>query len=213
VPLPPQSLLADLADGWAEVRSRTWYWSSLIAHACWNFAAGVFATLGPLLVVRHLGGEASWIALLQAGAVGLVVGSLIAGRYRPRRPILVANAGGALYAIPLTLLALTAPAPAVIAGYGVGMVALGFLNPVWDSAVQQRVPQQALARVMSYDWLISIAAMPLGYLAGPVLADLTTPAVPLLGAAALVAAATLGTALVPDVRRQTNAPARELVPA
>lgn len=217
VPLPKQTMLADLAEGWAELRSRTWYWTSLIAHACWNFSFGVFATLGPLLAVRHLGGEATWIAILQAGAIGLVVGSLVAGRYRPYRPILVGNAGGALYAIPLVLLAFTAPAPWVIAGYGVGMVALGFLNPVWETEIQRRIPQQVLARVISYDYLISLAVMPLGYLVGPLLAEATTPAVPLVGAAVLLTVTTLGTALIPDVRRQTSTPEpereRELVPA
>src|SRR6059036_100704 len=45
VEIPRQSMRADLAAGWAEVRSRTWYWTSLIGHATWNFGAGVLATL------------------------------------------------------------------------------------------------------------------------------------------------------------------------
>ena len=115
VPIPRRSLLADLKEGWGEVRSRDWYWTSLVAHAVWNGAAAVLMTLGPALAVRELGGQDVWIALLQTGAVGLLLGSLLAGRARPRRPVLVANLGLATYALPLALLALSAPAWATVA--------------------------------------------------------------------------------------------------
>ena len=53
----------------------------------------------------------------------------------------------------------------------------------------------------AYDWLVSLAAQPLGYASAPALAAAWSPAVPLLIAAVLVAAACLGTAAVPGVRR------------
>ncbi|MEH0938079.1 hypothetical protein [Micromonospora psammae] len=55
--------------------------------------------------------------MLQGGAVGLLIGSLLAARVRPRRPVLIANLGLAPYAAPLLLLAVAAPAPAVIASH------------------------------------------------------------------------------------------------
>jgi MFS family permease len=209
VAIPTQSLRADLLDGWAEVRTRTWYWTSLIAHACWNFAAGVLVTLGPLIAVEELGGEAVWVAVLQAGAIGVLVGSLLAAKIHPRRPILVANLGLALYAAPLLLLAATAPAPWLVGASAVALTALGFLNPVWETAVQRRVPSHALARVSAYDWLVSLAAMPLGYALGPALADAAGPGLPLVGAAILVAASSIGTAAVRDVRNLESAPSAD----
>ncbi|MFJ6574201.1 MFS transporter [Streptomyces sp. NPDC091292] len=196
-----RSLRADLVEGWHEVRSRDWYWTSLIAHAAWNGAAAVLATLGPALAVHGLGGEKTWLLILQAGAVGLLLGSLLAGRARPRRPVLVANLGLATYALPLALLAASAPAPAVIAAYGVALAGLGFLNPVWETTVQATIPSGVLARVTSYDWLLSMAAMPLGYVLAPLAADAWGPAAPLWAAAALTAVACAGTAAVPGVRR------------
>ncbi|MET8683960.1 MFS transporter [Streptomyces sp. NPDC004732] len=202
-PEPHRSLRKDLVEGWREVRSRDWYWTSLIAHAAWNGAAAVLMTLGPALAVEELGGEGVWIWLLQAGAAGLLLGSLLAGRARPRRPVLTANLGLATYALPLALLAAGAPAPAVITAYGLAQAGLGFLSPVWETSVQAAIPSAVLARVTSYDWLLSMAAMPLGYVLAPLAASAWGAGVPLWIAAAVVGVACAGTAAVPGVRRFT----------
>ncbi|MFD9031220.1 MFS transporter [Streptomyces sp. NPDC059567] len=201
VPIPRRSLRADLREGWQEVRSRDWYWTSLVGHGAWNGAAAVLMTLGPSIALGQLGGKGVWWALLQTGAVGLLLGSLLAHRVRPRRPVLTANLGLATYALPLLLLALPAPAPVTIAAYGIAQAGLGFLSPVWETAVQQAIPAHALARVTSYDWLLSLAAMPLGYVLAPLAASAWGPEVPLIAAAVVVGGCCLGTALVPGVRK------------
>lgn len=201
VPVPHRSFLADLREGWREVRSRDWYWTSLVAHSAWNGAAAVLMTLGPALALDRLGGAGAWVLLLQAGAVGLLAGSLLADRLSPSRPVLAANLALASYALPLLLLAAGAPAWAVIAAYGLAQAGLGFLNPLWDTVVQRTIPEQVLARVVSYDWLLSLAAMPVGYALAPLAADLWGPGVPLAVAAVLVGGCCLATALVPGVRR------------
>lgn len=201
VPIPRRSLIADLKEGWGEVRGRDWYWTSLIAHAAWNGAAAVLMTVGPALFLRDLGGKGVWVAFLQTGAVGLLLGSLVAGRARPRRPVLFANLGGALYALPLCLLAAHAPVAVSLVAYGIALAGLGFLNPVWETAVQSAVPAHALARVTSYDWLLSLGAMPLGYALAPLAASAWGAEVPLAAAGLTVGAACLATAAVPGVRR------------
>lgn len=137
---PKRSFRADLVEGWAEVRSHDWYWSSLIVHGLWCFTASVFLALGPAVAVHSLGGEETWVAVLQSGSVGLLLGSLAASRTRLRRPVLAGDLALTLYALPLGLLAVPAPAPVVIAAYGVGMAGLGFLGPVWETAVQNSGP-------------------------------------------------------------------------
>ncbi|WP_431034084.1 MFS transporter [Streptomyces sp. P6-2-1] len=195
-----EGLLRDLSAGWREVRARRWYWSSLIAHGLWNGAAALLAVLGPVLAVRDLGGEGTWLAVAQAGTAGLLCGALLAHRVRPGRPVLVVNLACASYGAPLALFATGAPTAWIIAAYGLSMVSLGFTNPVWETVLQRVVPREVLARVTSYDWLLSLGAMPLGYVLGPLLAGWWGPRVPLAGAAVVVAAACLGTALVPEVR-------------
>ncbi|WP_189919781.1 MFS transporter [Kitasatospora xanthocidica] len=196
-----RSLRRDLADGWREVRSRDWYWTSLIAHGVWNGASAVLLTLGPLIAATRLGGDGAWVALTQAGAVGLLVGSLIAGKVRPRRPVLAGNLALALYGLPLLALAGPAPVAVAVAAQAVAMAGLGFLNPVWETVVQQDFPAGSLARVTSYDWLLSLGAAPLGYVLAPLAADAWGSRVPLLTAAVLVTLVCAGTAAVPGVRR------------
>ncbi|MFJ4409409.1 MFS transporter [Streptomyces sp. NPDC088910] len=203
-PIPRRSMRADLVQGWTEVRARDWYWTSLIAHAVWNGAAAVLATLGPLIAHHRRGGDGMWVLMLEAGSVGLLTGSLLASRARLRRPVLTGNLALTSYALPLVLLAADAPAVPLIVSYGLALGALGFFNPVWESYVFSSVPAGVLARVTSYDWLLSLGAMPVGYALAPLACDAFGPAVPLYVAAALVAALCLGTAAVPGVRHATT---------
>ncbi|MDG4781428.1 hypothetical protein O7614_17390 [Micromonospora sp. WMMD961] len=92
---------------------------------------------------------------------------------------------------------------AVIAAYAVALTALGYLNPVWETVVQHHFPPEVLARVTSYDWLVSLGAMPLGYALAPLAADAFGAPVPLAVAGLLVLASCAGTSLVPGVRRLT----------
>jgi MFS family permease len=195
-----QSMREDLAAGWAEVRTRTWYWTTLIGHATWNFAAGMLMTLGPVIAVHELGGRGVWLAALQAAAIGYLLGSIMAGRTRVRRAVLVGNLALLTYVAPLLLFAFAGPAWLVVASYGIALGCLGFLNPVWETVVQQQVPAEALARVTAYDWLVSLGGMPLGYALGPLLAGSLGAAWPLAGAAVLVAIAMLAPTLAADVR-------------
>jgi len=200
VHVPRRSLREDLVAGWVEVRARTWYWTSLIGHATWNFAAGMLATTGPLIAVTELGGKTVWLAALQASAVGYLTGAFIAGRTRVSRAILVGNIALMSYAAPLILFAVAAPAWAVVVGYGLAMACLGFLNPVWETAVQQEIPPEVLARVSAYDWLVSLGAMPLGYALGPLLAREIGYTWPLTAAAVLVVIALSIPVSLPAVR-------------
>jgi hypothetical protein len=200
VPVPRRSLRSDLGAGWAEVRARTWYWTSLIGHASWNFAAGMIVTTGPLIAVTELGGKGVWLAVLEASAVGYLIGAFIAGRTRVSRAILVGNIALMSFAVPLILFAVAAPVWAIVVAYGFAMACLGFLNPVFETAVQQEVPAEVLARVSAYDWLVSLSAMPLGYVLGPVLTREFGYTWPLVGAAALVVITLSVPVSLPDVR-------------
>jgi MFS family permease len=212
---PRQSLRDDLVAGWTEVRTRTWYWTSLIGHGTWNFAVGMLLTTGPLIAITELGGKVVWLTALQASAVGYLTGAVIAGRMRVSRAILVCDVALMGLALPLVLFAALAPAWAVVLGYGFAMACLGFLNPVWQTTVQQEIPTQVLARVSAYDWLISLAAMPLGYVLGPVLGREFGYAWPLTGAAVLVLITASIPVTLPDVRdlRLRHAPAEPRAPA
>jgi MFS family permease len=162
--------LEELRDGWREFRSRTWLWATVAAASFYLLAVvAPLMVLGPVVADRELGGASAWGVIAAAIALGTLVGSIAAARARPARPILtiaVLLAGPAFTAI-----ALAVPLPvSVIAVLGfVAGATEGFMEVVWITALQERIPPAALSRVSSYDTLGSFVFMPVGFaLAGPV---------------------------------------------
>ncbi len=210
--------LGDLREGWREARRHRWFLVSVAGHGVWHLGAGVLLTLGPVIAVRSLGGEPVWVVVAQAGTAAAVLGVFVAPRLPIRRPLAVAAVGAAVYACPLVAFAFptafAAPAVVVTAAYVVAMLGVGMLTPLWETVVQQRVEPQALGRVDSFDALISYAARPLGLAAAAPIAAWAGAALPLLTAAALVAAVNLAVLALPEVRRRTTEEAaRSPVPA
>jgi MFS family permease len=192
----------ELAEGWSEVRSRTWVWASILYFACFQLVyLSSFSVLGPVVSERSLGGATAWALIAAAAALGGLIGNAAMLRVRPRRPLLVAN-GSVFLAVPsLVLLALAAPAPLIAtAELGAG-IAVGMATALWETTLQRGIPPEALSRVISYDQMGSIALRPIGLaLVGPIVAVAGTRGT-LLGAAAVVAAATLAILSIPSIRR------------
>jgi MFS family permease len=204
--LPPRtmhvrnSFRADLTAGWHEMVIRPWYWLNLIAHAICNFAIPAYFVLGPVIATRMLGGASAWGAISASWAAGAVGGGVITLRIRPRRPLVAANLALALTALPL--LALVRP----MATWQIGIAAALsggatiFINNVWEATMQQLIPDEILSRVDSYDLLISLVVMPVGYVVvGPLASHIGDTRV--LVGAALILGATCGlTMLIPGIR-------------
>jgi MFS family permease len=196
----PKSFLADLKEGWLAVRARTWLWTFLAVAAVVNTSAAAFVVLGPVVAERELGGAAAWGIVLTGGAVGGVVGGLIALRLRPRRPLVVVYLAVLPVSLPLALLIEPAPVLALAAGYLAFVAGVALSNTIWNTLVQERIPEETLARVSSYDMMVTYLFMPLGYtLAGP-LADAVGLTTTLVAAVVLATAAPLLVLLVPQVR-------------
>jgi MFS family permease len=191
----------ELANGWREVTARPWIVAAICAFAVTNMAGAPFFILGPVVAEAKLGGAAAWGLILTGGAIGGLIGGLLALRLRPRRPLLIGFLISTAMALPP--LALMGPLPAIlIAGASLlSLLVIELSNTWWFTMLQQHVPDDARSRVSSYDWLVSLVFQPLGFLlAGPL--SLAIGLVPTLaGAAAISLAANLGVTLVPSVRR------------
>jgi MFS family permease len=200
---PPRraaSFLTDLREGWAAFRARTWVWTIVGAASFGNVLWPSFGVLGPVIAARELGGAAVWGTVMGAMGVGALVGSLVAIRAQPSRPLVLAVPCFALFAAPLALLAADAPAPLVALGTflaGTGMMLGG---SVWESALQRHIPADQLSRVSSYDWFGSLIFNPVGYaIWGPIAAAMgIEPA--LWVAAALLMASILPLLAIREVR-------------
>jgi MFS family permease len=195
------NFLAELAVGWREFISRAWLWSIVLQFGFVNaIQLGTESVLGPAIAKDHLGGAAPWGFILTAQSLGLVAGGLIMLRLRPRRLLLAATLGY-LLTIPF-LLGLAGPTTAaaliaLAALAGIGSETFGIL---WDTTMQQEIPQEKLSRVSSYDALGSFVLIPLGLaVAGPVAQVIGTRAT-ILTAAAISLTATLAVLFVSDVR-------------
>ena len=195
-----QSFLTELALGWREVKTRDWLIGSLTAFAVSNIALGAFMVLGPVIIDRDLGGAAEWGVIMTIGAVGSLVGGAIALRWRPARPLLV---GFLVMLVAATrTLALIPPLPVVaIALCAMAtFVAITISNTLWETVLQQRIPQASLSRVSSYDWMVSLVFQPVAFaIIGP-LADTIGEVPTLLLAAGIGVAAQFGAILVPSIR-------------
>ena len=194
------SFLADVRRGVHEVRSRRWLWTSFMCFAVSNVTIAAYFVLGPLVVENELGGARDWGFILTGAAVGGVLGSMIALRWKPVRPLIPSFL--IILVVSVQLLALVPPLPIVfLVLAGVAAVAsISIANALWDTMVQQHIPEEAISRVSALDWMISLVFMPLGYVvAGPAAETFGVDAT-LFAAAALGIAANLGVLAVSDVR-------------
>jgi MFS family permease len=198
---PAQRFFHEVKEGWQEIRSRKWLWTSFIAFAIGNIGIGPFFVLGPLIARDHLGGAQAWGFILTGGALGGVAGSILAYRIRPGRPLLVCFSTWLLAALPP--LAMLPPLPVVAIAVASAAFSLGivFGNGIWETVLQREIPLDKLSRVGSIDWMVSLVFVPVGNaLAGP-FSDWFGLRTTLLVAAGLLIAADGGLLLlVPDVR-------------
>ncbi|NUT12475.1 MAG: MFS transporter [Nonomuraea sp.] len=185
----------EFGEGWREVKGRPWFLGCVLGHGVWHFMAGLFLTLGPLAAVQRLGGEASWMVIVQSGTVGLVLGVFAAPRLPIRRLLAAVQMGAACYLLPMVALAAAVawrlPVAVVAVAYFLAMVGLGVLSPLWETVVAEEIPEGALGRVRSFDQLISFASRPLGLAVAAPLAAVTGMTALMVTGGVLVAAANL----------------------
>jgi MFS family permease len=185
----PSSLVSQLAGGWHEFRSRTWLWVIVAQFATFNaLSFAPFMVLGAVVFHDRPGGAAAWGGILAVFGVGSIVGALGATRLHPRRPLVVATIGAATFALPVALIALPAAALLVAGAAFIAGIGLSIFGTLWETTLQREVPGVALSRVSSYDWLGSVAFVPVGYIIAGPLASLLGVRTTLLLAAAWAAA-------------------------
>ncbi len=199
--------LADLAEGAASVRSRPWVIAFLAAGTAYTvLVLPAIFVLGPVLSGERFGGATGWAVITAAFGVGSLAGDLLLLRWRPR------------FALRISAIALIgASCQGLIIGSGLGTAPVAALEvlagvcvtvyfSLWETSLQEHVPDAELSRVASYDYLTGTGAIPLGSVAAGALTAVlgAGSAILLLGAAGLVAAfAVIG---VPAVRHLPRGP-------
>ncbi|MGA2011945.1 MAG: MFS transporter [Solirubrobacteraceae bacterium] len=198
----PQSVGRELRAGWREVRARPWVWATIAAFTGAVLCAyAPWYALAPLIARDFYGGAGVFGVLESVAGGGAVVGALIGIRWRPRRPMVAGLLLVLVWPVQNVVFAARAPLELVVAlsfATGVGFSLFGVW---WETALVRHIPAHALSRVSAYDWMGSLALLPLGFaLAGPLASVLGART--LLGAGGVVTVGLLALALVPRATRE-----------
>ena len=115
-----------------------------------------------------MGGAGVFGLLESVAGVGAVCGAVAALRWRPARPLLAGMLLVLAWPVQDLAFALGAPLGSVVAcafatGFGFSLLMIW-----WETALARHIPPGALGRVSAWDWMGSLALLPVGYLlAGP----------------------------------------------
>jgi MFS family permease len=185
-----RSMRFELREGFREVRSRAWVWATLLS-ALVVVATGVapFAAVGAVVARDEYGSSAVFGWLQVAAGVGTIVGALVGLRWRPVHPMRAATLLISTWPIGVGLFALGISLWVLVPVMALNGLAFTLFIVWWETALAERIPPEALSRVSSYDWMVSLALLPIGYLVAGVLADRFDPAAVLLGGAVIAAIA------------------------
>jgi MFS family permease len=197
----PAHFLRSLREGWREVRSRRWVSAFLVGMSSYHVVVlpAIFV-LGPVLAQRDYGGAKGWALIVTGFGVGSLMGDLLLLAWRPRF---------ALRASALMLMG--AASQAAIIGSGLSVLAIaglevlagtcvtGFFS-LWETSLQEHIPNASLSRVSSYDYLVSVGLLPLGNLLAGALSGVVGLRPALLAMSMIAILVALAILAVPDVR-------------
>jgi hypothetical protein len=196
------SVAHELRAGWHEFVSRPWVWVTVV-----SFAGAVLAlytqwyALAPG-VARDIYKNAGLFGVIESVAgAGAVLGALIGVRWSPDHPLRTGILLSLPWPVMTVLFALHASLGLVIASALVTGFGFSLFGIWWETSLARYIPPEALSRVSSYDWVGSLALMPLGFaIAGPLALAFGARSVLIVGS--VIAFALLALALAPRSTRE-----------
>ncbi len=206
---PEEPILRELRIGFRELVVRPWLVMIMAASGVSLMAIlGTLFVLGPAVASESLGGADAWGLVVGAFGVGSVLGGFVALRVPARRQ-LRAIFSIALLTVPGILL-LAVPAPTAVLALAMlsSGIAMAYASTVYEVVLQQWIPSAVLARVASYDWLVTTVLSSAGLALAGWSAELIGVPETLVAAAATVTIAAVVSLSSRTVRRADAAHAR-----
>jgi MFS family permease len=157
------TMLDDLLHGWKVFLSFRWIVIIVGAFSfivmCWAAAENV---LGPLIALEHFNGAKSWSFVISAESAGLIFGSLIAIKVKPKYPMRFLMISS--FTITFYIWSLAKPQSLLIIAFGAFLfgITLDLWGTLWNTALQRQVPRDSLSRVSAFDAMGSMMFRPLG---------------------------------------------------
>lgn len=165
VVLTPKVLLRDVAEGFRYMKN----WKGLLyltfLAAMLNFLLAPAGTLSPLMVTQHFKAGVWELSMIESSmGIGVVIGGLVLGVWGGFKSKIVTSLTGVVGLGLGVLVFGLAPANAFWMGI-VGMVLLGFMNPIANgplqAIMQSKVAPEMQGRVMGTTGALCSAMMPL----------------------------------------------------
>ena len=157
------TMLDDLLHGWKVFLSFRWIVIIVGAFSfivmCWAAAENV---LGPLIALEHFNGPKSWSFVISAESAGLIVGSIIAIKVKPKYPLRFLMLSS--FTITFYIWSLAKPQSLLMIAFGAFLfgITLDLWGTLWSTALQRKVPRDSLSRVSSFDAMGSMMFRPVG---------------------------------------------------
>jgi MFS family permease len=157
------TMLDDLLHGWKVFLSFRWIVIIVGAFSfivmCWAAAENV---LGPLIALEHFNGPKSWSFVITAESAGLIVGSIIAIKVKPKYPLRFLMLSS--FTITFYIWSLAKPQSLLMIAFGAFLfgITLDLWGTLWNTALQRKVPRDSLSRVSSFDAMGSMMFRPIG---------------------------------------------------
>lgn len=194
----------DFLEGILVLKSHPWLWITILVFSFVNICyAGIIVVLIPWLFNVHHHFEAYVYGLgMAASGAGAVIAALIfGGRQQWHKRGLLAYGGVLISGMALLIMPLVSWAPVLIGLMAIEGFGIMIFGLIWETSLQELVPEEAFGRVASLDMLGSFALLPLGYVVVGWLATVIGGKITIIMLAILVLI-TIGMALsVPSIRR------------
>ena len=191
------STFHEIREGTRYVATIPWLWVTITLFAVvLMLQLAPQQVLLPKLVKVHFGrGVGAYGLLTTLLGIGTVTGTLLYGHFQPRR-----RRGVLTYAV-FVVNSLAIAGMALSPWYGLAGsfavlrgLCIGFGVAVWETMLQELVPEHLLARVVSLDFFGSFGLMPIGLAIWGAIANVAPPG-PLIAGGALVSAGMIAVVL------------------
>src|SRR4051794_18954833 len=166
----PEPFATDLKGGWREVRARSWVWTFLMAMVVYHvIVLPSIWVLGPVLMEQELDGATSWAIITTAFGLGSIVADVWLLKWKPRFALRAAAVALIFASCQAVIIGSGLPILAIAAVEFCAAIGVSAFFTLWETTLQEHIPDASLSRVSSYDYVASAGVMPVGtILAGPV---------------------------------------------
>ena len=161
------SLTQDFLEGIDVIKQQSWLWITILAFSVINiFWGGINKVLLPWLINVHDNFEPVVFGMIisTSGAGAIICGIIFGLRKEWKKRGILTYISVALSGLTFLLLPIFASVPLIMLLMFLNGASNMFFGLIWETSLQELVPEEKFGRVASLDMLGSFALLPVGYL-------------------------------------------------